>query len=689
MKDNEVHELALKRFSEIWDAVYIEREQCLEDRRFYSVPGAQWEGNLGEQFANKARMEFNKVHMAVIHVINEQRNNRITVDFVSKDGGDDTTADICDALMRADEERSNAQDAYDTSFEEKTGGGIGGWRLVTEYEDEADPDNDKQRISFQPIPDADQSIFFDLNCKRTDKLDAQFAFVITEMQTSAYREKFDDDPASWPVSRFWGHFDWNIKDTTYVAEYYVKETEKAELHYYTNLNGETEKFQEEELTEEKIAHLEAVQTKFSHKRKIKKPRVRKYIMSGAGIIEDTGYIAGKHIPIVIEFGKRWIVDGVERVMGRVRLAKDAQRTLNVQYSTLVNQSSQTPQEVPIFAAEQMADRVIVDSWANAAINNPAYLTVNPMMDTNGNPIPAGPIGYTKPPQVAPVAALLLQASDALLKDILGTNDRGDELQSNVSGEAIGKVQDRIDMNDFIYLDGHAKAHKTSGKIWLSMAKDVYVEKGRKMKTVSELGKTGVIELGQEVLKDGATVEQYDFTKASFEVIASVGKSFSSKRKSMLASITALMQVTANPEDASILTTMAMMNIEGEGMDDIRDYSRKKLVNMGVVKPTDEEKEVLAEEAANAKPDANEEFLKAKTAEAEGQRILDLAETEKHQGETRLIDAKTEQTHLENEIKDQESGLNMINTLTDIKIKEQQPIQATATPQVASQATNQP
>lgn len=697
MKNHDIHDKALKQFSEIWDTVRIEREQCLEDRRFHSIVGAMWEQgidgrgdagiDLAKQFENKPKMELNKVHIAVTNTVNEYRNNRISVDFVSKDGTEDKTADVCDSLMRADQERCNAQDVYDMAYEEKAGGGFGGWRLTTEYEDESDPDNDRQRIAFVEIPDADQSIFFDLDAKRADKLDAKYAFLLTEMTTDGYRDKFDDDPTAWPKDDRWGQFEWHCKDTTFVAEYFVKEQSNETVSYYKTVQGETEKYTDAELTESKIAQLEAVQTEFSHTRKIKKPRVRKYILSGAGIIEDTGYIAGPHIPIVVDYGQRWYINGIERCMGRVRLAKDAQRVKNAQVSALLHQSSQTPNEIPIFASEQMADPVIRDSWANANINNPAYLTVNPVIDANGNVQPVGPIGYTKPPQLVPALAALLQLTDADLKEILGTNDRGDELRANVSGEAIGMIQDRVDMKDFIYLDNHAKAQKTSGKIWLGMAREVYVENGRKMKTLSELGKIGVIELGSEVLKEGAVVKQYDFTRADFEVVSSVGATFSSKRKSMLDAIRKLMGATADPQDLKILSTMAMMNIEGEGMDDIRDYARKQLVNMGVVKPTDEERQTLEEEHANKQPDANEEYLKAAAEEKRGKQIKDLAWAEQHKANAAKSEAQTDQIKLDTEIKDRESGLNMINTLTDMKQREEQ---ASTTPaEVVSPATDQP
>lgn len=45
-----IHSLALRRYDYIYGALRDERAQCLEDRRFYSIAGAQWEGKLGEQF---------------------------------------------------------------------------------------------------------------------------------------------------------------------------------------------------------------------------------------------------------------------------------------------------------------------------------------------------------------------------------------------------------------------------------------------------------------------------------------------------------------------------------------------------------------------------------------------------------------------------------------------------------------
>ena len=52
-----VHQEAVREFERIQTAMRDERLQCLQDRRFVSIAGAQWEGPLGIQFENKPRIK--------------------------------------------------------------------------------------------------------------------------------------------------------------------------------------------------------------------------------------------------------------------------------------------------------------------------------------------------------------------------------------------------------------------------------------------------------------------------------------------------------------------------------------------------------------------------------------------------------------------------------------------------------
>jgi len=66
-----LHSEALTQFDDVQTALRDERLQCLQDRRFYSIAGAQWEGPLFDQYENKPKFEVNKIMLSVMRVINE------------------------------------------------------------------------------------------------------------------------------------------------------------------------------------------------------------------------------------------------------------------------------------------------------------------------------------------------------------------------------------------------------------------------------------------------------------------------------------------------------------------------------------------------------------------------------------------------------------------------------------------
>ena len=641
-----LHAEALAEFDSIQSALRDERIQCLQDRRFYSLAGAQWEGPLADQYENKPKFEVNKVMLAVMRVINEYRNNRITVDFVSKDGEEnDKLADVCDGLYRADEQASVADEAYDNAFEEAVGGGIGAWRLRTVYEDDEDPEDERQRIRMEPIFDADSSVFFDLGSKRQDKSDAKSCYVITSMTTQAYKDAYNDDPASWPKLIHQYEFDWCTPDVVFVAEFYKVEEKSESIRIFKNLTGDEERytpidFANDETLEETLAAIGSVEVR---QKRIKTRRVHKYIMSGGKVLEDCGYIAGKCIPIVVAYGKRWFVDNIERCMGHVRLAKDAQRLKNMQLSKLGEISALSSVEKPILTPEQIANHQ--DMWAEDNLKDYPYLLINPMTDQNGNQAASGPVAYTRSPQIPPAMAALLQITETDMQDILGNQGGADKMVSGISGKAVEMIQTRVDMQSFIYMSNFAKAMKRSGEIWLSMAKDVYVEDKRKMKTIAHTGKAGIVELMQPSIdqETGEMIMANDMASAAFDVVAEVGPSSSSKKAATVRALTGMLQMTQDPETIQVLTAMAMMNMEGEGLSDTNAYFRKKLLRMGAVKPSDEEAQELMAEMQGKPQDPNAVYLQAAAEEATAKAAQARANTVKTIADAELSRAKTVET----------------------------------------------
>ena len=640
-----IHSEAIKEFDEIQTALRDERLQCLQDRRFYSISGAQWEGPLREQYANKPKFEVNKIHLSVMRIISEYRNNRITVDFVSKDGSkDDKLADTCDKLYRADEQDSGAEEAYDNAFEEAVGGGFGAWRLKTTYVNEEDNEDERQRIAIEPIFDADSSVFFDLNSKRQDKADAKRCFVLTAMSRNAYIDMYKDDPASWDKEIHQYEFDWATPDVVYVAEYYRVEDKTETIRIFQTIAGEEERYTQDDFArdEELETKLIAIGSREIRQKRVKRKAVYAYIMSGSRVLEDLGKIPGRCIPVVPVYGKRWFIDNVERCMGHVRLAKDAQRLKNMQLSKLGEISAYSVVEKPIMTPEQVAGHQMM--WSQDNLRNFPYLLINPVTDANGQVSPLGPLDYTRSAQIPPALAGLIQVTESDMQEILGNQQNGDKIVSNISGKAVEMIQQRLDMQTFIYMSNMAKAVRRCGEVWLSMAKDVYVEDGRKMKGIGVSGELETIQLSKPMLTaEGEMVVENDLSEAQFDVAVDVGPSSSSRRSATVRALTGMMAITNDPETQQVLQAMAMMNLEGEGIADVREFFRKKLIRMGVVKPTQQELDELMAELEGKGQDPNAIFLAAAAEEAQAKAAKARADVVKTLADADLAQARTIET----------------------------------------------
>ena len=635
----EVHERALQQFNEITTASLDERLMSLEDRRFVFIQGAQWEGDWGAQFENVLRVQINKTQRGHDKIINDYRANRFTVQFRPVGGkGNDDTCQLLNGLMYADMYRSKGQQALDNAFSEGAAGGMGAWRLCNEYEDDSDPDNDHQRIAIHQIVDADQRVFFDLDAKLYDKSDARYAYVMHSMTRHAFEREYGGAASSWPENKQRGnYFDWFRPDVVYVAEYYEVEPKVEELRIYTREGTEDEfRYWAKDMTPEMVDDL----TKRGFKkvlRKIKRKRVHKWILSGAEVIEDCGYIAGERIPIVPFYGKRVFIENVERFKGHVRDAKDPARAYNAQVSKLMETSSLTPREVPVFAPEQVEG--LHDHWANMNLERHPFALAHPLLDpVGGQVIAAGPLSTIKPPDIPPVTGALLQLMGADIAEITNGDDGSMEIKSNVSGEAMDIAASRVDSKSYIYMDNFKQSIQCFGEIYAGMAREVYVEEGREVETMDEDGATDTATL-HELYTDPAskvTAKRYDLSVGKFNVVADVTEATSTRRDKTVRTMMTMAQAAASVQSvdlgkAAILT--AVKNMDGEGIDDFKEYCHKIALQIGLDEMTPQEEQ--AAQAQQQQPSAQDVL-----AQAQAKALV--AQAGKFEADTGLSKAKTVQ-----------------------------------------------
>jgi hypothetical protein len=100
-----------------------------------------------------------------------------------------------------------------------------------------------------------------------------------------------------------------------------------------------------------------------------------------------------------------------------------------------------------------------------------------------------------------------------------------------------------------------------------------------------------------------------------------------------------------------------MNMDGEGISDVQDWIRGKLVRQGVVKPTKEEEAQLMQEMQNQQPDPQAEYLKAAAAQAvadaknkETASVLNIARAKHEQADTAKVLSDINEQHVDTAIK---------------------------------------
>jgi hypothetical protein len=152
------------------------------------------------------------------------------------------------------------------------------------------------------------------------------------------------------------------------------------------------------------------------------------------------------------------------------------------------------------------------------------------------------------------------------------------------------------------------------------------------------------------------------SNATFEVVADVGPSSSSKKQATVRALTGMLQITQDPETAQVLTAMAMMNMEGEGLADTNAYFRKKLLRMGVIDPTETEREELMAEMQGKPQDPNAIYLQAAAEEATAKAAKARADTVETVAAAELKRAQTMKTLSEVDMEAQDHALKMLDSM---------------------------
>ncbi|MGG8026259.1 portal protein [Klebsiella aerogenes] len=646
------HERIMLRFDRAYTPQQDVREKCIEATRFARVPGGQWEGTtaagtkLDDQFEKYPKFEINKVATELNRIIAEYRNNRITVKF--RPGDKDASEELANklnGLFRADYEETDGGEACDNAFDDAATGGFGCFRLTSMLVNEYDPMDERQRIAIEPVYDPSRSVWFDPDAKKYDKSDALWAFCMYSLSPEKYEAEYGKTPpASLDVTTMtsW-EYDWFEPEVVYIAKYYEVRKESVDvISYRQPITGEIATYDSDQI-EDIEDELALAGFQEVARRSVKRRRVYVSVVDGQNFLEKPRRIPGEHIPLIPVYGKRWFIDDIERVEGHIAKAMDPQRLYNLQVSMLADTAAQDPGQIPIVGMEQI--RGLEKHWEARNKKRPAFLPLREVKDKAGNIIAgATPAGYTQPAVMNQALAALLQQTSADIQEVTGGSQAMQQMPSNIAQETVNNLMNRSDMASFIYLDNMAKSLKRAGEVWLSMAREVYGS-DREVRVVNEDGTDDIALMNAQVVdrQTGQVVALNDLSTGRYDVTVDVGPSYTARRDSTVSTLTQVLQ-SMLPQDPMrpVIQGIILDNLDGEGMDDFKEFNRKQLLTSGAVKPRNEsEAQMVAQAQAAQQQQPNPEMVAAMAQDKLANAELQKAANEQADIQVKAFKAQTD------------------------------------------------
>jgi hypothetical protein len=602
-----------------YDALRDTRIAANEDMRFIGVDGGMWEDFLSDSYSdNRVKLELDITSPYVMRYIGERNMNRANVVFTPDDvntSPDD--ADLLNGIYRSDFKDNDGQISQDAAIYETAVCGMGAFKISTRFVDEEDPENENQETVWTPIINAYDHVMFDDTATRADKADAKRVTVLTGHSPEAFKDQW---PTAQPTSAYTPEssfvFNWFTREVVYVAERYEIKTVKEKVQVWQHVaSSQIKAFPDSEMETVK-PELDALGWEFVRIRKMKRRTVWKTIFNGNEILEKSKRIPGKWLPIIPMYGVRTYVGNVENFRGLVRKLKDANRVLNTSVSRMTEDSSVTGNTLPIFTRDQVKSNDIKNAWADKS--DKAYLVVDPQLDQNGQAIPFTGIATLPTNQIDPNTLGVVDIVSNFVQRETG-NAPQDTIDPDASGKAIDALKQREDLSTQVITDNIHQSIKHSGKVWEAISGDIYTRS--QMKKV--LGIDGTMKYEQingSSLdpQTGNPITINDLTRGRFSVDIELGPQYESQKAATIGSLERVIEKVG--EDSALQPALIgawIENIEGTGLEGVKELNRNNMIRQGIVKPETPEEEQIAAQA-QSQTDPNDELVKAATMQQQAE-----------------------------------------------------------------------
>jgi hypothetical protein len=483
-----------------------------------------------------------RLSQPVRQVSNTIKNASFGFDVLPAGGSSDQdTADIFKGYLRWMMNNSRGESPIEWAADQAIEGGIGWFRLRTDYINETWDGELTEEAMWQALfmerITNNLTVYCDPSAMRPTRSDAQWMFVTEDISRDEFERLYpnadirglDAFMSTGDMGKRTG--EWVSESTVRIAEYY--RIEYTNRHLYQLQDGSVV----EEKPDDK-ADIKA-------ERVMRVPSVKCDKINAVESLQQFEWV-GSRIPLIPVLGEELNVDGQVHLRGVIEEGMDAQRMVNYTYSGAMEIFALAPKNAPMVAAGAVANYKQI--WQTRNIINHAYLPFDPW-DQEGKEYPTPMLDTTEPPIQAAVE--LMRVSEDAIKATTSTGDAslGNTNPNERSGRALQALQAQSDLANSNYPDNVKRALIYAGELAVEIIPKI-TTKGQIIHILGMDDEPEQVMVGQpyqegpngqpqpsppnitpEIAQlEGSLHKFYDLNNGRYAVTVSVGKATATKRE---------------------------------------------------------------------------------------------------------------------------------------------------------------
>lgn len=602
--DLDIIDESIEEFTHIADTEQENRANAVDDLRFKI--GEQWDAGVKERRNREQRpcLTINQLPQFIKDVVNDARQRRPQIKIMQGEHGDVETTKTIDGLVRDIQYKSSADAIYDCGLESAVSNGFGYLRVLTKYCESKSFD---QEIRLQRIRNP-FSVYYGEHVN-PDGSDVCNVFVTSWMRGDAFKREYPNaDPVSWEgmaegdQKRF---AEWAKPGEVRVVERFKRKFVKKKLVMLQALADPSQKMSmfDDEIAEKGLppGYVRAMRGEKPVERDSVVEEIWWYKLTCRDVLESRK-LDGSFIPIVPVWGEETDVEGRVYRNGLIRFAKDPARSYNYWFTTATELIALAP-KAPYIGAEGMF-KGHEARWRNANTVSYPYLEYAPKV-VGGVAMPApARQPFAEMPQGV-MQMILIARED--LRTTTGKYIRAELAPTGPeqSGKALGLEKEKGELSSFNYIDNLARAIEFAGRVIVDLIPHVYDRDGRSVMVRKEDGQTEYATINESGKRD--------VRKGKYDVVVSVGPSFSTRRQE--GALAKLEFLKIYPNAAPLIGDLVARGMDWEDSDRVAD--RLKAAQPPEIRALDEDGEL-----ENLPPQAREAVVAARTQAEQMRRALE-------------------------------------------------------------------